>query len=80
MRRPLRVGYVVNFLRPGGAEREMLALAERLPRDRFAAEFIEFSGPGSDVPRAAAGTSWCGAWVLRTRRRESRGKVGAPRG
>jgi len=50
----LKVAYVVGTLRPGGAERQMLALAERLPRDRFSVEFIEFSGPGTYVPRARA--------------------------
>lgn len=47
--RPLRIGYIVGTLLPGGAERQMMALARALPRDRFAAELIEFSGPGSYV-------------------------------
>ena len=50
--RPLRVGYVTAFLRPGGAERQMLALAERLPRDRFSVEFVLISGTGGLEERA----------------------------
>ena len=43
----LRVAYLPASLNPGGAERQMLALAERLPRDRFDVEFVTLSGPGS---------------------------------
>lgn len=43
----LRVAYLPATLNPGGAERQMLALAERLPRDRFDVEFVTLSGPGS---------------------------------
>jgi glycosyltransferase involved in cell wall biosynthesis len=52
--RRLRIAYLPASLRPGGAERQMLALAERLPRDRFAVEFLALSGPGEDDERAAA--------------------------
>ena len=52
--RPLRIAYAVGTLSPGGAERQMMALAERLPADRFRASFIEFSGPGPYAARAAA--------------------------
>jgi glycosyltransferase involved in cell wall biosynthesis len=52
--RPLRVAYVTAFLRPGGAERQMIALAERLPRDRFEVEFVLISGSGPYDARAAA--------------------------
>jgi glycosyltransferase involved in cell wall biosynthesis len=52
--RRLRIAYLPASLRPGGAERQMLALAERLPRDRFAVEFLALSGPGEDDWRARA--------------------------
>jgi glycosyltransferase involved in cell wall biosynthesis len=44
--RPLRVAYLPASLQPGGAERQMLALAAGLPRDRFTVEFMILSGPG----------------------------------
>lgn len=44
--RPLRIAYLPASLQPGGAERQMLALAAGLPRDRFAVEFLILSGPG----------------------------------
>ena len=37
---PIRVAYLPLSLPPGGSERQMLALAERLPRDRFDPELI----------------------------------------
>jgi len=43
---PYRIGIVVSNLKPGGAERQMLALARGLPRDRFAVEFVALAGPG----------------------------------
>lgn len=52
--RRLRVAYLPASLRPGGSERQMLALAERLPRDRFAVQFVALSGPGEYDARAAA--------------------------
>ena len=52
--RRLRIAYAVGTLSPGGAERQMMALAERLPADRFRPSFIEFSGPGPYATRAAA--------------------------
>lgn len=51
---PLRIAYVVGTLRPGGAERQMISLAERLPRDQFEVEFVELSGPGPYIGRAGA--------------------------
>lgn len=54
--RPLRVAYIVASLRAGGAEKQMLALAERLPRDRFVVEFVSIAGPGEyDAMALAAG-------------------------
>jgi glycosyltransferase involved in cell wall biosynthesis len=50
--RPLRVAYLPASLRPGGAERQMLALAERLPKDRFTVEFIAITGAGEYDERA----------------------------
>ena len=51
---PLRVAYLPPSLRPAGAERQMLALAERLPRDRFQVDFLAMSGPGEYDGRARA--------------------------
>jgi glycosyltransferase involved in cell wall biosynthesis len=48
----LKIAYLPASLRPGGAERQMLTLAERLPRDRFEVEFLALSGPGEDDWRA----------------------------
>jgi glycosyltransferase involved in cell wall biosynthesis len=50
----LRVAYLPSTLSPGGAERQMLALAERLPRDRFDVEFLVLSGSGQYDGRARA--------------------------
>lgn len=50
----LRVAYLPASLNPGGAERQMLALAERLPHDRFEVEFIVLSGSGVYDDRARA--------------------------
>lgn len=54
-RRPLRIGYLLAALRPGGAERQMLALAQRLPQDRFTADLLTLSGEGEydDLARSA---------------------------
>lgn len=49
---PLRIAYVVGSLSPGGSERQMLALAERLPADRFSVEFVLLSGRGPYAARA----------------------------
>jgi glycosyltransferase involved in cell wall biosynthesis len=54
MTRRLRVGYVIGALAAAGSERQMLALAERLPRDRFDPEFVLLSKPGENAGRAAA--------------------------
>jgi glycosyltransferase involved in cell wall biosynthesis len=51
----IRVAYVPASLRPGGAERQMMALAERLPRDRFEVDFLSIVGQGSYDERAIAG-------------------------
>jgi glycosyltransferase involved in cell wall biosynthesis len=52
--RRLRIAYLPARLSPGGAERQMLALAERLPRDRFEVEFLSLSGSGVYDERATA--------------------------
>ena len=46
MTEPIRVAWIALSRQVGGAERQMLALAERLPRDRFAPELIV----GAEVP------------------------------
>lgn len=73
--RPIRIGYVTASLDPGGAERQMLILAETLPKDQFVVEFICLSAPGRYADRArAAGArvhalsfrgrrSWQGSWL-----------------
>lgn len=48
----IRVAYLPATLRPGGAERQMLALAERLPRDRFEVDFLAIVGHGPYDERA----------------------------
>ncbi|HLY13463.1 MAG TPA: glycosyltransferase [Candidatus Limnocylindrales bacterium] len=50
----LRIAYLPSSLRPGGAERQMLSLAERLPKDRFAVDFLALSGAGVYDERALA--------------------------
>lgn len=52
--RPLRVAHVVASLMPGGAELQELALAERLPRDRFRVDFLAIAGAGEYDDRARA--------------------------
>ena len=52
--RPLRIAYVPASLRPGGAERQMLHLAERLPKDRFQVDFVTIAGTGEYDERARA--------------------------
>lgn len=42
----IRVAYLPAALRPGGAERQMLALAKRLPKDRFQVDFVAIAGSG----------------------------------
>ena len=80
--RRLRIAYVPATLSPGGAERQMLALAERLPRDRFQAEFLVLSGAGVYDARARAaglrlrivgdGTVPTGALPIRLQHRASK--------
>lgn len=54
--RPLRVGYLLPNLRAGGAERQVLALSSRLPRDRFQVELLALIGAGPlDDQAEAAG-------------------------
>ncbi len=48
----LRVAFVVASLDIGGSEQQMLSLAEMLPRDRFAVEFILLSRRGRLAERA----------------------------
>jgi len=48
----LRVALITASLDVGGSERQMVQLAERLPRDRFALEFILLSGRGPLADRA----------------------------
>lgn len=54
MSRRLRVGFVIGALDAAGSERQMLALAERLPRDQFEPEFLLLSRPGVYADRAIA--------------------------
>jgi len=42
--RPLRIAHLLGSSVAGGAERQELALAERLPRDRFRIEFLVIGG------------------------------------
>jgi glycosyltransferase involved in cell wall biosynthesis len=51
--RRLRIAYVTG-LTLGGSERQMLALAERLPRERFAVEFIVLGEGGANARAAEA--------------------------
>ncbi len=51
-RRPLRLAFPISSLRIGGAELRALGLAERLPRDRFAVDFLSFAGVGPFDERA----------------------------
>jgi glycosyltransferase involved in cell wall biosynthesis len=53
-RRPLRLAYLVPRLQIGGAELQMMTLAERLPRDRFEVDFLCFIGEGPLVQRGRA--------------------------
>jgi glycosyltransferase involved in cell wall biosynthesis len=53
-RRPIRVAYVTARLDPGGAERQMLLLAEGLPKTEFAVEFVCLQAPGAYADRARA--------------------------
>ena len=50
--RPLRIAYLLASLRPGGAERQMLLLAEELPKDHFVVDFLVMIGPGDYDDRA----------------------------
>ena len=50
--RPLRVAHLVASLMPGGAELQELALAERLPRERFQLDFLAYAGEGRFDDRA----------------------------
>jgi glycosyltransferase involved in cell wall biosynthesis len=50
--RPLRVAFVNKSLDIGGSERQMVALAEQLPRDRFSPTFVLMSHRGPLAERA----------------------------
>ena len=50
--RRLKIAYVIGSLSPGGSERQMLALAERLPSERFSVDFVLLSGPGPYAAQA----------------------------
>ena len=52
--RPLRIAFVNTSLDIGGIERQMLALAEGLPRDRFTVEFVLLRKAGTHAPAARA--------------------------
>jgi len=47
----IRVGYVTATLDPGGSEKQMIALAERLPRDEFETTFLLFRETGALLER-----------------------------
>ncbi len=53
-RRPLRVAYLFGGLNTGGPERQMVALAERLPKDRFEIDFVLLREAGPMAPAAEA--------------------------
>ena len=53
--RKLRLAFVVGALEAAGSERQMLALAKRLPRDRFDVDFVLLSRPGVLGAEAEAG-------------------------
>jgi glycosyltransferase involved in cell wall biosynthesis len=79
----LRILYICSSLRPGGSERQMLALVERLPKDRYTADFLTLSEPGpyaQDAERSGARVLSLGASppldvtpIDRTRRRIGKG-------
>ncbi len=52
---PIRIAYLNGSLEIGGSERQMVELALRLPRDRFAPEFILLTGRGPLADQAEAG-------------------------
>jgi glycosyltransferase involved in cell wall biosynthesis len=68
--RPLRIGYVSGSLDPGGAERQMLVLAQNLPRDRFSVEFVLLTHRGvlAAEAEAAGATIRVLGWTPRTAR------------
>jgi len=53
----IRVGYVTATLDPGGSEKQMIALAERLPKDEFETTFLLFQETGALLARARASGS-----------------------
>jgi glycosyltransferase involved in cell wall biosynthesis len=52
--RPLRIAFLAASLEVGGAERKMVMLAERLPRDRYLVEFVLLTHMGALGPAAQA--------------------------
>jgi L-malate glycosyltransferase len=68
--RPLRIVFLAASMDVGGAERKMLMLAERLPRDRYEVEFMLLThlGPmGAEAAASGARVSVLG-WPPRQRR------------
>ena len=53
-RRPVKVAFLVAGFETGGAERQMMAIAERVPKDRVQIEFILFAVPGQHIEQARA--------------------------
>ena len=51
---PLRIGYLISSLVAAGGERQMVALAERLPAEEFRIDFLARTGPGPLDDRARA--------------------------
>jgi glycosyltransferase involved in cell wall biosynthesis len=68
--RPLRIAQVVTALVAGGAQLQALALAERLPRDRFRVDFLCLGGEGPYDERARA----AGLEVIHIGHRATRGE------
>jgi glycosyltransferase involved in cell wall biosynthesis len=52
---PIRIAYLNGSLDIGGSERQMVELARRLPRDRFAPEFVLMTGRGPLADLAESG-------------------------
>jgi len=68
--RPLRIGYLSGSLDPGGAERQMVVLAQNLPKDRFSVEFVLLTHRGvlAAEAEAAGATVRVLGWTPRTAR------------
>jgi L-malate glycosyltransferase len=68
--RPLRIAFLAASLDVGGAERKMVMLAERLPRDRCQVDFVLLTHMGALGPAAEA--AGCAVKVLGWPPRRSR--------